>query len=161
SNSLLEALVCPCEMAAKLRCAPPPSVEGLSIPDWVSGGAVPSDEAVILAHNWTELRTCMWDYVGIVRSAKRLQRAYHRIRNIRRELRQYYFDYLVTPEVLEVRNLADVAELIVRSAHKRRESRGLHKTLDYPDRLPVARDTILHGRLAPTYEQSVAYSIQM
>lgn len=151
SNSLLEALVCPCEMARKVRQEKAPSVAGLNIPDWVSGDAVASDEAVILAHNWTELRTCMWDYVGIVRSAKRLQRAYHRIRNIRSELRQYYFDYLVTPEVLEVRNLADVAELIVRSAHKRRESRGLHKTLDYPERLPEARDTILHGRVTRPY----------
>ena len=115
---------------------------------------MPSDEAVILAHNWAELRTCMWDYVGIVRSAKRLQRAYHRIRNIRNELRQYYFDYLVTPEILEVRNLADVAELIVRCAHKRRESRGLHKTLDYPERLGEARDTILHGRVARPYAAS-------
>lgn len=150
SNSLLEALVCPCEMARMLLASKASSVDDIVIPDWISGDAVASDEAVILAHNWTELRTCMWDYVGIVRTAKRLQRAYHRIRNIRNELRQYYFDYLVTPEILEVRNLADVAELIIRSAHKRRESRGLHKTLDYPERLPVARDTILHGRLAPS-----------
>ncbi|MBR3085230.1 MAG: L-aspartate oxidase [Kiritimatiellae bacterium] len=154
SNSLLEALVCPCEMARRLSGIPAPDVSDIAIPNWISGNAVPSDEAVILAHNWAELRTCMWDYVGIVRSAKRLQRAYHRIRNIRNELRQYYFDYLVTPEILEVRNLADVAELIVRCAHKRRESRGLHKTLDYPERLGEARDTILHGRVARPYAAS-------
>ena len=152
SNSLLEALVCPYEMARRQQSLPAPSVEGIEIPPWREGGAVPSDEAVILAHNWAELRTCMWDYVGIVRSAKRLQRAFHRIRNIRNELRHYYFDYIVTPEILEVRNLADVAEIIVRCAHKRRESRGLHKTLDYPDRLPVARDTVIPGRATRPYD---------
>ena len=83
--------------------------------------------------------------------ARRLERAYHRIRNIRTELRHYYFDYVVTPEILEVRNLADVAELIIRSAHKRRESRGLHKTLDYPNLLPKAADTILPGRTPRPY----------
>ena len=154
SNSLLEALVCPCEMAKKVRGEAAPDISGVAIPDWIAGNAVPSDEAVILAHNWAELRTCMWDYVGIVRSAKRLQRAYHRIRNIRNELRQYYFDYLVTPEILEVRNLADVAELIVRCAHKRRESRGLHKTLDYPERLPAPRDTVVRGRITRPYAAS-------
>ncbi|NLF86159.1 MAG: L-aspartate oxidase, partial [Lentisphaerae bacterium] len=111
-----------------------------------SGHAVPSDEQVIVAHNWMEVRTCMWDYVGIVRSAKRLERAFRRIRNIRNEIRQYYFDYIVTADTLELRNLADVAELIIRSAHRRRESRGLHYTLDAPGRLPEARDTVLPGR---------------
>ncbi len=156
SNSLLEALVCPFKMAARLKAGESPSVAEIEIPAWREGDAVPSDEAVILAHNWAELRTCMWDYVGIVRSAKRLQRAYHRIRNIRNELRHYYFDYIVTPEILEVRNLADVAEIIVRCAHKRRESRGLHKTLDYPERLPVARDTIIPGRATTPYSESAA-----
>ncbi len=151
SNSLLEALVCPYNMARHAAKSKAPSVRGVKIPAWHLGNAVPSDEAVILSHNWAEIRTCMWDYVGIVRSAKRLERAYHRIRNIRTELRHYYFDYLVTPEILEVRNLADVAELIIRSAHKRRESRGLHKTLDYPDTLPVAADTILPGRSPRPY----------
>lgn len=95
----------------------------------------------------------MWDYVGIVRSAKRLVRAFHRIRNIRNELRHYYFDYIVTPEILEVRNLADVAEIIIRSAHKRHESRGLHKTLDYPERLSKIQDTIIPGRVSRPYER--------
>ena len=88
----------------------------------------------------------MWDYVGIVRSAKRLERAFRRIRNIRNEIRQYYFDYVVTGDTLDLRNLADVAELIIRSAHIRRESRGLHYTLDFPDKLPEARDTVLPVR---------------
>ena len=151
SNSLLEALVCPYNMAKALEGKTAPSVADVEIPPWHIGDAVPSDEAVILSHNWAEIRTCMWDYVGIVRSARRLERAYHRIRNIRTELRHYYFDYVVTPEILEVRNLADVAELIIRSAHKRRESRGLHKTLDYPNLLPKAADTILPGRTPRPY----------
>ena len=154
SNSLLEALVCPYNMAKHLAKTKAPSVKNVKIPAWHLGNAAPSDEAVILSHNWAEIRTCMWDYVGIVRSAKRLERAYRRIRNIRTELRHYYFDYLVTPEILEVRNLADVAELIIRCAHKRRESRGLHKTLDYPERLPKAVDTILPGRSPRPYSIS-------
>lgn len=151
SNSLLEALVCPYNMAKRLDRVKKPSVSGITIPPWHLGSAVPSDEEVILAHNWAEVRTCMWDYVGIVRSAKRLERAYRRIRNIRNEIRHYYFDYLVTGDLLDLRNLADVAEIIIRSAHKRRESRGLHKTLDYPDKLPVAADTIIPGRSPRPY----------
>ena len=146
SNSLLEALVCAHAMARRLTSLPPPGrPDDIEIPAWESGNAVPSDEQVIVAHNWAEVRTCMWDYVGIVRSAKRLERAFRRIRNIRGEIRQYYFDYLVTPDILELRNLADVAELIIRSAHMRRESRGLHYTLDYPDKLPVIKNTVLPG----------------
>ncbi len=146
SNSLLEALVCSYKMAQRLAKVTRPSVANIRIPDWFLGNAVPSDEAVILAHNWNEVRTCMWDYVGIVRSAKRLERAYRRIHNIRSEIHNYYFDYLITSDLLDVRNLADVAEIIIRSAHKRKESRGLHKTLDYPEKLPVAEDTIIRGR---------------
>ncbi len=152
SNSLLEALVCPYNMSERLKRIKARSVKKIAIPSWHKGNAVPSDEAVILAHNWAELRTCMWDYVGIVRSAKRLERAYHRIRNIRNELRHYYFDYIVTPDILEVRNLADVAEIIIRSAHKRRESRGLHKTLDYPEKLSKAENTIIPGRATRPYQ---------
>ncbi len=146
SNSLLEALVCAEAMAVSLAGEPRRDNTSQAIPDWESGNAVPSDEEVVVAHNWNEVRTCMWDYVGIVRSAKRLDRAFRRIRNIRHEIRQYYFEYLVTADTLDLRNIADVAELIVRSAHQRRESRGLHYTLDYPDRLPEAKDTVLPGR---------------
>ena len=146
SNSLLEALVSAHAMAQRLVAQKRPDFSDVAIPAWESGHAVPSDEAVIVAHNWAEVRTCMWDYVGIVRSAKRLERAFRRIRNIRGEIRQYYFDYLITADTLDLRNLADVAELIIRSAHQRRESRGLHYTLDYPAKLPEARDTILSGR---------------
>ena len=135
SNSLLEALVCAHTCALGIlegmEDGPPENVE---IPPWQTGDAVPSDEAVVVEHNWNEVRTCMWDYVGIVRTNRRLERALRRIRNLRMEIRQYYLDYLVTSDVLELRNLAEVAELIVRSAYRRRESRGLHYILDFPER---------------------------
>ena len=108
-------------------------IRGIPIPEWECGAAVPSDESIVLEHNWNEVRTCMWDYVGIVRSDKRLERAGRRIRNLRQEIRQYYLDYLVTPDILELRNIADVGELIIRSAQARKETRGLHYTLDYPE----------------------------
>jgi L-aspartate oxidase len=145
SNSLLEALVCAHATAENIgRCALPSEFARPAIPDWEYGRAVPSDEEIVVEHNWNEVRTCMWDYVGIVRSDKRLERAMRRIRNLRQEIRQYYLDHLVTADILELRNIADVAELIVRSAQQRRESRGLHYTLDCPGLLPEARDTVLH-----------------
>ncbi len=94
---------------------------------------------------WDEIRRLMWDYVGIVRTNKRLARAAHRIKTLRREIREYYFKYLVTPDTLELRNLAVCAELIVRSAQKRHESRGLHYTLDYPKTAKKARQTVIPG----------------
>lgn len=147
SNSLLEALVCAHAMAGDLAGRKPPKIfNRLHIPDWQYGEAVPSDERVVVEHNWQEVRRLMWDYVGIVRSNKRLDRALRRVINLRREIRQYYFDYLVTADTLELRNLALVAELIIRSARCRRESRGLHYTLDYPRTARVARDTLIEGR---------------
>ncbi len=148
SNSLLEALVCAWNLARRLETKPDNGRARVAIPPWHLGKAVPSDEAVMVAHNWNEVRTCMWDYVGIVRSDKRLERALRRIRMLRGEIRQYYLDYLVTADVLELRNLAAVAELIVRSARRRRESRGLHYTLDHPDadeRLG-SRDTVIRDK---------------
>jgi L-aspartate oxidase len=133
SNSLLEALVCAQNLAREIgEGARPVSCASVEIPSWRYGDAVPSDEAVVVEHNWNEVRTCMWDYVGIVRTNKRLERAMRRIRNLRTEIRQYYLAYFVTADVLELRNIADVAELVVRSAMQRKESRGLHYTLDYP-----------------------------
>jgi L-aspartate oxidase len=135
SNSLLEALVCAYRMGESLDGARPAApARDVPIPDWEYGDAVPSDEAVVVSHNWNEVRTCMWDYVGIVRSDKRLERARRRIQMLRREIREYYLRYWVTPDTLELRNIADVAELIIRSAQSRKESRGLHYTLDYPER---------------------------
>ncbi|MCL1857557.1 MAG: L-aspartate oxidase [Kiritimatiellaeota bacterium] len=143
SNSLLEAIVCSHAMAQYVeRHRGDDTFRTASIPPWVYGEAAASDEQVVVAHNWMEVRTCMWDYVGIVRTDKRLERALQRIRNLRHEIRQYYFDYLVTADVLELRNIADVAELIIRSAMLRRESRGLHSTLDCPE-TATARDTVL------------------
>ena len=133
SNSLLEAIVCAYRMAHAICDAPIDDVRSISIPNWESGAAAPSDEAVVVDHNWNEVRTCMWDYVGIVRSNKRLERARRRTDMLRHEIRQYYLDYLVTADILELRNIADVGELIIRSAQLRKESRGLHYTLDFPE----------------------------
>lgn len=144
SNSLLEGLVCAGLFAARIDTFDAMVPQGpVSIPDWESYHAVPSDEAVVVEHNWNEVRTLMWDYVGIVRTDKRLDRARRRILNLRNEIREYYLDYLVTPDVLELRNLATVAELVIRCARRRKESRGLHYTLDYPQMLPEAEETVL------------------
>ena len=146
SNSLMEAMVCARLAAARLVHAPerfrgmPPA-----IPAWKIGNAVPPDEAVLVTHMWDEIRRLMWDYVGIVRTNKRLQRAAHRIRMLRKEIREYYFRYLVTPDTLELRNLAVCAELIVKCAMKRRESRGLHYTLDYPRQAARVRQSVVDG----------------
>lgn len=146
SNSLMEALVCARLTAARL--GPHPEKFGRKapvIPAWKIGNAVPPDEAVLVAHMWDEIRRLMWDYVGIVRTNKRLARAAHRIRMIRREIHDYYFRYLVTPDTLELRNLAVCAELIIKSAQKRHESRGLHYTLDYPRMSKKVKQTVIDG----------------
>jgi len=144
SNSLMEALVC-ARLTAKRLVVRPLKAENWKIPDWKTGKAVAPDEAVLVSHMWDEIRRLMWDYVGIVRTDKRLARARHRLQTLRKEIREYYFRYLVTPDTLELRNLAVVAELIVKSAQKRRESRGLHYTLDCPEKSAVAKDTVLPG----------------
>ena len=154
SNSLLEALVTARLTARRLTAHPEKSVKAITIPPWRTGQAVEPDEAVLVSHMWDEIRRLMWDYVGIVRSDKRLARAAHRIKTLRKEIREYYFDYLVTPDTLELRNLALCAELIVRSAQKRHESRGLHYTLDYPDKAPKARTTVLPGFPVETAKRS-------
>ncbi|NQU38792.1 MAG: L-aspartate oxidase [Lentisphaerae bacterium] len=143
SNSLLEAMVCARRMSVHLIASPPPPFTMPTLPDWERGGAVPSDEAIVVEHNWNEVRTCMWDYVGIVRTDKRLDRAARRIRNLHREIHDYYKDYLVIADILELRNIAAVAELIIRSAQLRRESRGLHCTLDYPSMADERVDTVI------------------
>ena len=145
SNSLMEALVMARLTARRLAAKVDRARTKIAIPDWKTGRAVAPDEAVLVSHMWDEIRRLMWDYVGIVRTDKRLARALHRIKTLRREIREYYFDYLVTPDTLELRNLAVCAELIVRSAQRRRESRGLHYTLDYPGKIAHPHATVLPG----------------
>jgi len=134
SNSLLEGLVFAARAAESVRDA-----EGhrpAQRPQWESGAAIEGDEAVVVAHNWDEIRRLMWNYVGIVRSDKRLQRARRRIALIREEIREYYWKFLITSDLLELRSIALVADLIITGALKRRESRGLHYNIDYPDTDP-------------------------
>ncbi|WP_372795295.1 FAD-binding protein, partial [Pontiella sp.] len=146
SNSLLEALVCGHATAVEISNVWKEFNEDAVIPDWRCGEAVSSDEAVVVEHNWNEVRTAMWDYVGIVRTERRLARARSRIRNLRQEIKQYYGDYLVTADLLELRNIADVAELIIRSAEQRKESRGLHFMSDHPETADFLADTIIHDK---------------
>src|SRR5438876_8107880 len=136
SNSLLEALVCAHRAAMKVLAHPAHPVDS-KIPPWQSGHATDADELVVVSHNWDEIRRLMWDYVGIVRTNKRLQRAQKRIANLQEEIQQYYWDFIVTSDLLELRNIATVADLIVKSALARPESRGLHYNLDYPESDPA------------------------
>ena len=108
-----------------------------------------ADELVVVSHNWDELRRFMWDYVGIVRTTKRLQRAQHRIRLLHEEISEYYRNFHVSADLLELRNLVQTADLIVQSALSRHESRGLHFSKDYPETLPVAKPTVLSPPTQP------------
>jgi L-aspartate oxidase len=132
SNSLLEGLVYG-RRAARAVLEEQPPAPTLDPPAWDVGQAAPSDEAVVVSANWDEVRRGMWNYVGIVRSDKRLERAARRIALLKEEIREYYWQHLVTLDLLELRNIADLAEVIVRCARFRKESRGLHYTLDYPE----------------------------
>src|ERR671921_557475 len=143
SNSLLECLVFG-EAAAKHIAANWGDLpEVPEIRAWDESRVTDSDEEVVIAHTWGEIRRFMWNYVGIVRTTKRLERAKHRIDMLRQEVKEYYSNFRVTPDLIELRNLVEVADLIIRSALARRESRGLHYTPDFPDTLPQAKDTIL------------------
>ena len=143
SNSLLECFVYARSAASDIVASLNRVAMPTDLPSWDASQVTDSDEDVIIAHNWDELRRFMWDYVGIVRTNKRLQRAQHRVRLLLDEIDEFYSNYKVSRDLIELRNLAQVAELMIRSAMQRKESRGLHYTLDYPDLLPVAGDTIL------------------
>jgi L-aspartate oxidase len=141
SNSLLECLVF-AESAAEdilAQDAPPPP----KLPAWDESRVTDADEEVVISHNWDELRRTMWNYVGIVRTNKRLERAQHRIQLLQEEIAEFYANFRVTNDLIELRNLVLTAELIVRCAMTRRESRGLHFSRDYPQTLAEARDTVL------------------
>ncbi|HEX8526666.1 L-aspartate oxidase [Allosphingosinicella sp.] len=143
SNSVLECLVFGVAAAEAINAGwadlpPPPPIR-----PWDESRVTHSDEEVVVQHNWREIRRFMWDYVGIVRTTKRLERARNRIELLRRETQDYYGHFRVTADLIELRNLVEVSDLIVRSALARKESRGLHYTLDYPETLSEARDTVL------------------
>ena len=144
SNSLLEALVCAHRAATKLIQNPQAAVD-YEMPRWHSGKASNADELVVVTHNWDEIRRTMWDYVGIVRTNKRMRRALQRLANLQQEIQEYYWDFIVTSDLLELRNLATVAELIVQAALQRPESRGLHYNLDFPHPNPdwAQRDSVV------------------
>ena len=141
SNSLLECMVF--ARAAAQHIAGAPSAPIPKLPRWDDSRVTDADESVVISHNWDELRRFMWDYVGIVRTNKRLERATHRITLLLAEIDEFYANFHVTRDLLELRNLVQVAQLIVRSAQLRRESRGLHYSRDYPDMAAPAAPTIL------------------
>ena len=149
SNSLLECIVyaesAANHIAQSLHRMPAPS----PAPAWDESQVTDSDEDVVISHNWDELRRFMWDYVGIVRTKKRLQRALHRVQLLQTEIAEYYGNYKVSNDLLELRNLAMVAELMIRCAILRKESRGLHYTLDYPNTQAAAVDTVLSPDTIP------------
>ncbi len=141
SNSLLEGMVYSSHAAAAVREAP--RVRPSQVAPWSSGDATDSRDAIVVALNWEEIRRFMWSYLGIVRSDKRIERARRRIEILRDEIREYYMDFKITSDLIELRNLALVAHLVIESARRRKESRGLHYTLDYPDKLAEARHSEL------------------
>jgi L-aspartate oxidase len=144
SNSLLECVVLGTSCAQRILQTPQPAE--VAVPDWDESQVEDADEQVVIAHNWDELRLMMWNYVGIVRTTRRLERALHRIKLLKSEIDEYYAHFRVTRDLLELRNLVVCAELIVRSALVRHESRGLHYSRDFPQTLPVSFPTVLTRR---------------
>jgi L-aspartate oxidase len=140
SNSLLECLVIGEKAAHSILNL---TTDSVTIPEWDASQVSNNDEQIILSHNWDELRRAMWDYVGIVRTNKRLERAMHRINMLQAEIHEYYSNFKLSADLIELRNLLLNAELIVKSAMSRQESRGLHFSKDYPDTDTLAKDTIL------------------
>ncbi len=129
--------------AAALDIEKQGKVKRPALPAWDESRVTDADEEVVITQNWDELRRFMWNFVGIVRTTKRLERAQHRIALLKEEINEYYSNFRITRDLIELRNLVEVASLIVSSALQRRESRGLHYSLDYPDTLPKALPTVL------------------
>ncbi len=146
SNSLLECLVY--SEAAVNDILHGKTIELPTLPPWDDSRVTDADEEVVISHNWDELRRFMWDYVGIVRTTKRLKRAKHRIGLLMREIDEFYANFRVTHDLIELRNLVATADLIVRCAMQRRESRGLHFSRDYPEMASKARNTVIKRRLS-------------
>ena len=149
SNSLLECMVIGRGAAEDILAQPPSDSTSVQIPAWDESRVTDPDEEVVVSHNWDELRRMMWNYVGIVRTNKRLERAQHRIALLREEITEYYANFRVSHDLLELRNLVEAASLIVDSALSRHESRGLHFSRDYPETLPKALPTVMQ----PTHRQ--------
>jgi len=144
SNSLLECAVFAEAAARDIRARLPQApAAAVDLPPWDESRVSDPDELVVVSHNWNELRHFMWDYVGIVRTNKRLERALHRATLLREEIREYYSNFRINSDLIELRNLALVAELIIRSAQARHESRGLHYSRDYPRPADTLQDTVL------------------
>jgi L-aspartate oxidase len=143
SNSLLECMVIGRAAAEDISSKDKAGLPDITLPAWDESRVSDADEEVVVSHNWDELRRMMWNYVGIVRTSKRLERAQHRIGLLREEIAEYYAHFRVTSDLLELRNLVEVASLIVDSAYSRHESRGLHFSRDYPDALPKALPTVM------------------
>lgn len=146
SNSLLECLVYARAAALEISDSLEQNNCFKTLPSWDESRVTDSDEEVVIQHNWHELRLFMWDYVGIVRTTKRLERALHRVELLQQEIQDYYRNFKVSNNLLELRNLVQVAELIIRCALERKESRGLHYTLDFPNTLAEAKPTILSSK---------------
>ncbi|MDP2752010.1 MAG: L-aspartate oxidase [Rhodocyclaceae bacterium] len=144
SNSLLECVVFSEAAAHDILNQKPPSPP--SLPHWDESRVTDADEEIVLSHNWDELRRFMWDYVGIVRTTKRLERALHRIRLLESEIAEYYANFRVSNDLIELRNLVQTAHLIIRSAKRRHESRGLHFSRDYPETQSKVKNTVIKGR---------------
>lgn len=144
SNSLLECIVFAHNAAQHSKSVfSSITSEAPNIPDWIPTTTINADEMIVISHMWEEIRRLMWNYVGIVRSNRRLERAQHRLENLMNEVREYYFNLKVHPDILELRNIALVAHLTVQCALQRKESRGIHYNIDYPNKQTIARDSVI------------------